>query len=37
VTLVPIERLSAGALSTSFAITPPWRKPVYADPERTDT
>jgi hypothetical protein len=37
VALVPIERLSPGALGTSFAITPPWRKPVYADPERTDT
>jgi hypothetical protein len=36
-TLVPIERLSSTALSTRFAISPPWRKPVYADPERTDT
>ena len=26
-----------GDLATSFAIVPPWRKPVYADPERTDT
>jgi hypothetical protein len=37
VALVPIERLSQGDLATSFAIVPPWRKPVYADPERTDT
>jgi hypothetical protein len=37
VRLVPIERLSAAALATRFAIVPPWRKPVYADPERTDT
>jgi hypothetical protein len=37
VALVPIERLSPGDLATSFAIVPPWRKPVYADPERTDT
>lgn len=37
VALVPIERLSGGDLATSFAIVPPWRKPVYDDPERTDT
>jgi hypothetical protein len=37
VALVPIERLSRSDLAGSFAITPPWRKPVYADPERTDT
>jgi hypothetical protein len=37
VTLVPIERLSEGDIATSFAITPPWRNPVYAEPERTDT
>ncbi len=37
VALVPIERLSESALGTSFAITPPWRKGVYSDPERTDT
>jgi hypothetical protein len=37
VALVPIERLSEVDRATSFAITPPWRKPVYADPERTDT
>jgi hypothetical protein len=35
--LVPIERLDARALTTRFAIAPPWRKRVYADPERTDT
>ena len=37
VRLVPIERLDAAALESDFAIVPPWRKPVYADPERTDT
>jgi hypothetical protein len=37
VRLVPIERLDARALATRFAIVPPWRKPVYTDPERTDT
>ncbi len=37
VRLVAIERLDAAALGTGFAIDPPWRKPVYADPERTDT
>jgi hypothetical protein len=36
VALVPIESLSATALATPFAIAPPWRKPVYSDPERTD-
>jgi hypothetical protein len=35
--LVPIERLDARILATPFAIVAPWRKPVYADPERTDT
>jgi hypothetical protein len=37
VALVPIERLTRRDLSTSFAIVPPWRKAVYAQPERTDT
>jgi len=32
-TLVPIETLDDDALRTSFAIVPPWRKPVYRDPE----
>ena len=31
------RRLSEGDLTTSFAIVPPWRKPGYAAPERTDT
>jgi len=35
--LVPIETLDAGALSTRFAITPPWDKPVYSDPESQGT
>lgn len=35
--LVPIERLDARALATRFAIAAPWRKPVYDNPERTDT
>lgn len=36
-TLVPIESLTAAERATPFAIAPPWRKPVYSDPERTDT
>jgi hypothetical protein len=35
--LVPIESLSDRDRATGFAITPPWRKPVYSDPDRTDT
>jgi hypothetical protein len=31
--LVPIESLAAGAGGHSFAVTPPWRKRVYRDPE----
>ena len=31
--LIPIETLGPGALRTRFAITPPWLKIVYADPE----
>jgi hypothetical protein len=34
--LVPLESLSAADRATPFAIVPPWRKPVYADPERTE-
>jgi hypothetical protein len=34
--LVPIETLTTGD-SASFAITPPWRKRVYFDPEYTGT
>jgi hypothetical protein len=37
VTLVPIERLGDGDRRGRFAIVPPWRKPVYDQPERTDT
>jgi hypothetical protein len=35
--LVPIETLDADALATRFAITPPWEKPVYSDPEEQGT
>ena len=35
--LIPIETLEAGALGTSFAITPPWRKEVYTDPLSNST
>ncbi len=34
--LIPIERLGE-ARRTRFAITPPWRKPVYRDPEDQGT
>jgi hypothetical protein len=37
VRLVPIEGLDDADLASRFAIPPPWLKPVYADPERTDT
>jgi hypothetical protein len=30
--LIPIETLGADALETPFAIHPPWKKEVYADP-----
>jgi hypothetical protein len=32
-TLIPIETLDSRALRMRFAITPPWDKPVYRDPE----
>ena len=35
--LVPIERLGDGARRGGFAVVPPWRKPVYGQPERVDT
>jgi hypothetical protein len=35
--LVPIETLGADARRTRFAIVPPWRKPVYRDPEDRGT
>jgi len=37
IALVPIESLSAADRATPFAVVPPWRKPVYADPEDTGT
>jgi hypothetical protein len=36
VTLIPIESLADRA-SYSFAISPPWRKRVYTDPEYVGT
>jgi hypothetical protein len=36
-TLVPIETLDAAARRTRFAVVPPWRKPVYHDPENQGT
>jgi hypothetical protein len=35
--LIPIETLGRAALRTRFAITPPWEKPVYTDPEDQGT
>ena len=35
--LIPIETLDDGARRTSFAVDPPWRKPVYRDPEDQGT
>ena len=35
--LIPIEALSRAARHTRFAITPPWRKEVYRDPESEGT
>ncbi len=35
--LIPIETLLAAARRTHFAIVPPWRKPVYRDPEDQGT
>ncbi len=37
IVLVPLESLSASERATPFAVVPPWRKPVYRDPERTAT
>ncbi len=36
-TLIPIESLASRALDKRFAITPPWEKPVYRDPEDQGT
>jgi len=35
--LIPIETLGDRAFATRFAITPPWDKPVYRDPEDQGT
>jgi hypothetical protein len=35
--LIPIETLDADARATPFAITPPWEKDVYSDPESQGT
>ncbi|MFL5821149.1 MAG: hypothetical protein ACJ76S_10770 [Solirubrobacteraceae bacterium] len=37
VALVPIERLGERDRFGGFAIPPPWRKPVYRQPDRVDT
>jgi hypothetical protein len=36
-TLVPIKTLDPAARRMRFAVTPPWRKPVYRDPEDQGT
>jgi hypothetical protein len=36
-TLIPIETLGPAARRTRFAVVPPWRKPVYHDPEDQGT
>jgi hypothetical protein len=35
--LIPIETLGPSARRTRFAVVPPWRKPVYRDPEDEGT
>jgi hypothetical protein len=35
--LIPLETLDADARATRFAITPPWEKDVYIDPESQGT
>ena len=35
--LIPIETLDHASRRTRFAVTPPWRKPVYRDPENRGT
>jgi len=35
--LIPIDALDRATRRTRFAITPPWRKPVYRDPEDEGT
>ncbi len=36
-TLIPIESLSARDRAALFEVVPPWRKPVYSDPESEET
>ena len=36
-TLIPSETLDPAARNTHFAVAPPWRKPVYRDPEDRGT
>jgi hypothetical protein len=36
-TLIPIETLDRADRHTRFAVVPPWRKPVYRDPEDQGT
>jgi hypothetical protein len=35
--LIPIETLDSRSRRTRFAVSPPWRKPVYRDPENEGT
>ncbi|HEX6116219.1 MAG TPA: hypothetical protein VFY99_03915 [Solirubrobacterales bacterium] len=35
--LIPIESLSARERAAIFEVVPPWRKPVYSDPESEET
>jgi hypothetical protein len=35
--LIPIESLSAAERAAVFEVVPPWRKPVYTDPESEET
>jgi hypothetical protein len=35
--LIPIEPVARAHGDTEFAVTPPWRKPVYTDPESEET
>jgi very-short-patch-repair endonuclease len=35
--LIPLEPVAVAAAGTSFAVSPPWRKRVWADPEASGT
>jgi hypothetical protein len=35
--LIPIEPIARDERDTSFAVVPPWLKPVYTDPESEET